>query len=167
MDERAKARLAEARDALRQGRRDRAREILLELVEEDERIPEAWLLLSGLLDDLEDVEVALENVLALEPDHPQARSGLEWVRTQLARARESEARPEEDLLDQTFLCQHCGAEVFVSLANCLSCGNAIHSCVNCARRAETECKRQQGIWGPAAEKGRNRCPWWTPAGTGA
>lgn len=105
MDERAKARLAEARDALRQGRRDRA--------------------------------------------------------------RESEARPEEDLLDQTFLCQHCGAEVFVSLANCLSCGNAIHSCVNCARRAETECKRQQGIWGPAAEKGRNRCPWWTPAGTGA
>jgi Tfp pilus assembly protein PilF len=63
--------------ALQQGDKERARELLLQVVEADESIAEAWLWLSGAVDDPEDQRTALENVLALSPDNPHARYGLQ------------------------------------------------------------------------------------------
>jgi hypothetical protein len=69
--------------ALRRGDRRRARELLLELVEINEEHAEGWLWLSGAVDDRADQQIALENVLALDPDNRAAQHGLrvlaEWA----------------------------------------------------------------------------------------
>ncbi|GIV87958.1 MAG: hypothetical protein KatS3mg055_0476 [Chloroflexus sp.] len=74
--------LYEGAQALVSGDKARARELLLELVELNEQIPEAWLWLSGAVDDPEDQRVALENVLALDPDNPYAQEGLAYLDAQ-------------------------------------------------------------------------------------
>jgi hypothetical protein len=61
----------------------------MRVVEQDEENTQAWLWMSGVVDSLEDREVCLENVLALDPDHAAARRGLEQVRRQ----KESQTRP--------------------------------------------------------------------------
>jgi tetratricopeptide (TPR) repeat protein len=61
------------------GERERARELLLRVVEHDERNAPAWLWLSGVVESLEDRRVALENVLAIEPENALARAGLDWL----------------------------------------------------------------------------------------
>jgi hypothetical protein len=62
--------------ALSQGDRQRALDLLMRVVSEDEEIPEAWLWLSGAVDDPGDQRTALENVLALDPDNRHAQYGL-------------------------------------------------------------------------------------------
>jgi Tfp pilus assembly protein PilF len=62
--------------ALQQGDKARARDLLLHVVEADEGLEEAWLWLSGAVDDPEDQRTALENVLALNPTNQHARYGL-------------------------------------------------------------------------------------------
>ncbi len=79
LDRRQAKLLYEGAQALVRGDKERARELLLELVELNERIPEAWLWLSGAVDDPEDQRVALENVLALDPDNPYAQQGLNYL----------------------------------------------------------------------------------------
>ncbi|MEJ5345692.1 MAG: hypothetical protein WHS83_12345 [Chloroflexus sp.] len=74
--------LYEGAQALVRGDKERARALLLELVELNENIPEAWLWLSGAVDDPEDQRVALENVLALDPDNPYAQEGLAYLDAQ-------------------------------------------------------------------------------------
>jgi tetratricopeptide (TPR) repeat protein len=69
--------------AARSGQRERARDLLMQVVEQDEGNLQAWLWLSGVVDSLDDQEVCLENVLALDPGHQAARKGLAWVRQQL------------------------------------------------------------------------------------
>lgn len=63
--------------ALSEGDRERARELLLRVVEQDEANEEAWLWLSGAVDDPEDQRTALENVLALNPQNQHALYGLD------------------------------------------------------------------------------------------
>ncbi|HEU4323577.1 MAG TPA: hypothetical protein VFS21_10560 [Roseiflexaceae bacterium] len=65
--------------AVRAGQREEARDILTRLVEVDERNEQAWLWLSGVLDDPEDVRICLENVLDLNPANTQAQQGLKWL----------------------------------------------------------------------------------------
>ncbi|NNJ13566.1 hypothetical protein EKD04_024890 [Chloroflexales bacterium ZM16-3] len=62
--------------ALTQGDKQRALDLLMRVVTEDEEIPEAWLWLSGAVDDPEDQRTALDNVLALEPGNPHALHGI-------------------------------------------------------------------------------------------
>lgn len=69
--------------AARDGRRDDARALLLHLLEADPRNERAWLWLSGVVDDSEDVKICLENVLALNPSNPRARQGLEWLHARM------------------------------------------------------------------------------------
>jgi hypothetical protein len=68
--------------ALLQGDKDTARDLLLQVVQADERSEEGWLWLSGAVDDPEDQQVALENVLDINPTNEAARQGLAWLAQQ-------------------------------------------------------------------------------------
>ncbi|MEA3338484.1 MAG: hypothetical protein U9R15_00820 [Chloroflexota bacterium] len=74
--------LREGIGAAKSGQRERARDLLMRVVERAEENVAAWLWLSGVVDGLEDQEICLENVLALDPDNAHARNGLAWVRRQ-------------------------------------------------------------------------------------
>jgi tetratricopeptide (TPR) repeat protein len=71
--------LHQAIAAARDGRRDDARVLLMRTLEADPRNERAWLWLSGVVDDPNDVKICLENVLALNPSNARARQGLEWL----------------------------------------------------------------------------------------
>src|SRR5574340_1424195 len=71
--------LAEGIAKIKAGQRAEARELLLRVVERDERNARAWLWLSSVVDSLDDRRVALENVLALEPENAAAKAGLDWL----------------------------------------------------------------------------------------
>jgi len=68
--------------AAKSGQRERARDLLMRVVEQDEENASAWLWLSDVVDSLDDREICLENVLTLDPDNDAARKGLAWVRKQ-------------------------------------------------------------------------------------
>jgi tetratricopeptide (TPR) repeat protein len=70
--------------AARAGDKETARNLLMRVVEQDENNAAAWLWLSGVVESLDDRQVCLENVLALDPQNQAARQGLEWVRGQKA-----------------------------------------------------------------------------------
>ena len=74
--------LREGIAAAKAGQRERARDLLMRVVEQDEENVSAWLWLSGVVDSLDDQEICLENVLALDPDNEAARKGLASVRKQ-------------------------------------------------------------------------------------
>ncbi|MBN1954497.1 MAG: hypothetical protein JW900_05530 [Anaerolineae bacterium] len=85
--------------AARAGQRDQAYNLLLRVVEQDERNVTVWLWLSGVTESLEDKEVCLENVLTLDPDNAAAHKGLKWVHDQIkAQAPTPPAPPEPDPL---------------------------------------------------------------------
>jgi tetratricopeptide (TPR) repeat protein len=74
--------LQEGIAAAKSGQRERAYDLLMQVVEEDEENVLAWLWLSGVADSLDDREICLENVLALDPTNTAARKGLAQVREQ-------------------------------------------------------------------------------------
>jgi len=76
--------LREGIAAARAGDKEQARRLLLEVTERDERNEEAWLWLSGVVDDPEEMRICLENVLAINPANERARRGLAWVQQRLA-----------------------------------------------------------------------------------
>jgi tetratricopeptide (TPR) repeat protein len=77
MDSQIAAWLYDGALALQQGKIEQARELLLRVVEQDEANEEAWLWLSGAVDDPEDQRTALENVLARNPQNQYALYGLD------------------------------------------------------------------------------------------
>jgi hypothetical protein len=64
------------------GRREEARTLLSQVVEADDRNEQAWLWLSGLVEDPEEIRTCLENVLHLNPENVKAQHGLAWVEQQ-------------------------------------------------------------------------------------
>ncbi len=66
--------------AARAGERQTAKQILSAIVAEEPSNAEAWLWLSGVVDDPAEQRLALERVVALEPDHARANHGLQWLR---------------------------------------------------------------------------------------
>jgi hypothetical protein len=82
MDEQIAEWLYDGAVALIQGDKDLARDLLMQVVEADERNEQAWLWLSGAVEDAEDQQVALENVLDINPDNKPARWGLMWLKKQ-------------------------------------------------------------------------------------
>jgi tetratricopeptide (TPR) repeat protein len=70
--------------AARAGDKETARNLLMRAVEQDENNASAWLWLSGVVEGLDDRQVCLENVLALDPNNQAARQGLEWIHGQKA-----------------------------------------------------------------------------------
>jgi len=71
--------LVQGAQALVAGRREEARDLLLSYVEQDDKSEEAWLWLSGAVDDPDDIQVALENCLAINPDNANALQGVRWL----------------------------------------------------------------------------------------
>lgn len=68
--------LSDAMTAARAGRREEARALLMRVLETDERNVQAWLWLSGVVDDPEQMRICLSNVLHLEPTNPHALKGM-------------------------------------------------------------------------------------------
>jgi len=62
--------------AVKAGEREKGRALLLQVIEADERIEQAWLWLSDAVDTDEDRRICLENVLAINPNHAAAQRGL-------------------------------------------------------------------------------------------
>jgi tetratricopeptide (TPR) repeat protein len=79
--------LTAAIQAARQGQREAAREQLTALLELDENNEQAWLWLSGVMDEDADRRVCLENVLTLNPDNGAARQGLAKLDAAAAKKR--------------------------------------------------------------------------------
>lgn len=67
--------------AARLGQRARARTLLMQVVEADERNEQGWLWLSAVVDDPADQRVCLENVLDINPHSAQAQKGIAWLDT--------------------------------------------------------------------------------------
>lgn len=76
--------LKQAAALYKKGRRDQARDLLMQLIEIDENNEKAWLLLSAAVDGLEDKQIALENVLTINPKNEKAQKGLALVNKKLA-----------------------------------------------------------------------------------
>jgi tetratricopeptide (TPR) repeat protein len=126
------------------GRRDEARELLLRVIEANERSEQAWLWLSGVVDGDQDRLICLENVLALNPDNVQARAGLKWLEqkgvkgeTHASEAEQGEGDAAIEMIDvgvprpstrrepQSFMtpegCVYCGLPVGESDVRCPFC----------------------------------------------
>lgn len=69
--------------ALKAGRKDEAFEILTRATEVDERNEDAWLWLSAVVDNLENQQICLENVLAINPGNERALQGLNMIQRKL------------------------------------------------------------------------------------
>ena len=76
-DATAETLLAQGIAAMRAGERTRARQLLTAAVRANPRSAEAWLWLSGTLDDPAQQRECLERVLALDPHNVAARRGME------------------------------------------------------------------------------------------
>ena len=68
--------LREAITAVKRGDKENGRVLLMQLLEIDERNEQAWLWLSGAVEDKEERIICLENVLAINPENKLAQKGL-------------------------------------------------------------------------------------------
>lgn len=80
LDEKVK----QAMVAFKAGRKQEARETLMAVVNESESHETAWLYLSAMVDTLEEQQICLENVLAINPNNEKARKGLETLKQKQA-----------------------------------------------------------------------------------
>jgi tetratricopeptide (TPR) repeat protein len=126
--------------AAKAGRKEEARQALMQVVELDERNEQGWLWLSGVVETQEDRRICLENVLAINPDNAHAKSGLEWLVQQAPAADHSEERCprcQKPLPPTGSTCPHCDLPLVVA---CPGCGQY----VDVARSTCPECNRTLG-----------------------
>ena len=74
--------LSEGIAAARAGHKDQARQLLLQVIAQDQEVEAAWLWLSEVVEDPHERQVCLENVLALNPGNAAAQRGLRWMEEQ-------------------------------------------------------------------------------------
>lgn len=93
--------LQRAVQAARAGRKAEARDLLIELVEQEPQNEMAWMWLSGLVDSLEDRIIACENVLTINPANDKVRAYLADLQQQHAVSLAKKDREDAvALLDQ-------------------------------------------------------------------
>jgi tetratricopeptide (TPR) repeat protein len=115
--------------AARAGRKEEARQYLLQATDLDERNEQAWLWLSGVVESFEDRRVCLENVLAINPANPHARQGLRWL--------DEHAPPPAPAAEER--CPRCQLPVPSSGAVCPQCDQLlIVACPGCVEYIEVE-----------------------------
>jgi hypothetical protein len=73
-------RLMDAIELLKEDRREEARRLLRELIQEDSNFEDAWLWMSIAVDSLDQSSVCLDNVLRVNPDNSQAAGALYRIR---------------------------------------------------------------------------------------
>jgi len=132
--------------AAKAGKRAEARELLLRVVDADENSVRAWLWLSGVVTTLEDREVCLQNVLALDPVNEAAQRGLAKVRAEIEATPEIEpesALPHVDVeiapetkvafdfsdteLDDPLLCVYCAHRTREEDRQCPHCKRDLYA----------------------------------------
>jgi hypothetical protein len=79
MDQEVARLLAEGQAAARRGDQAMARTLLTQLVSQDPHNEEAWMWLSGVVTDLSEQQICLENALVINPYNQHARRGLEFL----------------------------------------------------------------------------------------
>lgn len=79
--------------AARGGQRRIAAGLLTKAVQLDPRHEQAWLWLSGVLDEPSDIAFCLNAALKLNPDNLQAQKGLTWIRQRHANPATAQAEP--------------------------------------------------------------------------
>jgi tetratricopeptide (TPR) repeat protein len=84
----------ESAAAIEAGAPERARELLMRVVERDEADVDAWWRLSQVVESPDDRELCLENVLTLDPGHTEAREMLAYAQREGVTA---DVPPEESL----------------------------------------------------------------------
>ncbi len=118
--------------AVQRGERERGRALLLQALEQDEHDEQAWWWLSQALETPADIQVALENVLTLNPAHAAARARLEELRAAPADPWQSmlaaTGLEPEDGMDDPLQCVACGRPTQAEARKCPHCGQAL-----CAR----------------------------------
>jgi len=120
--------LKDAVDALKNGNRVRARDLLLRVIQKDRDNEAAWWWLYQALDDTPGQTRALENVLRLNPQHSEAQQALIAVRhKQLAAEPETftfltaAALESEPDLDDQYQCPYCGQRTGIDDRRCPHC----------------------------------------------
>ncbi len=110
----------------RSGNRGKARQILLEIVENDPSREEVWLWLAGLADDLEDSQVYLETVLALNPTHKRAKEGLELIKKRIEKeeGKQTKASQTASSPDPAPTSASMAAQPSQAMATCPGCGQS-------------------------------------------
>ena len=83
--------------AAQSGDREKARDLLLRVVEENPHHEDAWVWLCDLVDEPEDRIIALENVLTINPDNDEARVLLETLRSAREEVPGNEARSQSSV----------------------------------------------------------------------
>jgi hypothetical protein len=156
--------------AVQQGRHAEGQALLLQVIERDEQNELAWLWLSGAMEDPADQQVALENVLAINPDNHAAQAGLSWLRQRYGTLASAPVEgdwtpppPRSDDDVEQLTCWQCGASLYSVAQFCWQCHAAVHCCNNCVFRPIARCKELQGLTSTMAQVGRNECPWWRVA----
>jgi tetratricopeptide (TPR) repeat protein len=152
--------LREGIDAARAGQKERARELLQQVVETDQTNLQAWLWLSSVVDEWADKHVCLENVLTLDPNHQAAQAGLAWLdqhappltlretapftHEMSAPAARAEPAPKakipcpfcgQPVHKQATVCRHCGFPLSI---DCPACGAPVDvqmkACPQCGQK---------------------------------
>lgn len=134
--------------AVRQRDYARGRDLLLQVVERDDQIEQAWLWLSVAVEDPQDKVMALENVLVINPRNEAARRQLAQLQ-QIAPAGAPEASPSEetspapagnrwkqllpeaaleadDNIDDPYQCVYCGRMTAPEHRACPHCGKKLY-----------------------------------------
>jgi len=105
------------RQAIREGKRSEARQLLTRVLRDNPRSETAWLWLSAIVDDPAKERQCLERVLAIDPDNEIAQRGLAG----LDEARVSIAPVPPSLIP----CPHCGKRIRQTSQFCGYCGRKI------------------------------------------
>jgi len=118
--------------AAKAGRKEEARQALMQVVELDEHREQAWLWLSGVVESADERRICLENVLSINPDNAHAQAGLRWLEQQPPEPA-AEPTPEEDR------CPRCEAAIPASATECPNCGlPLIVACPACGQYVEVD-----------------------------
>lgn len=126
--------------AAKAGQKEEARQVLMQVVDLDERNEQAWLWLSGVVETVEDRRVCLENVLALNPDNAHARTGLQWIEQNAPPPPEEVEQPiQEEAPAGQDTCPHCSAPVPPSGTECPYCEQPLLvACPSCGQYADVQ-----------------------------
>lgn len=128
--------------AAQSGQADRARALLLRVIEVDEHNVQAWYWLSRVVESPQEQEICLENVLTLDPGHTAVQAELAELRRQRAEAEEAALLSEEalqaaipltakeqliaDAAVEPLHCPYCGALTGASDRQCPVCAKDLY-----------------------------------------